>query len=360
MKKIISLFTLLLFVSFAFGQIPTGYYNNTSGKTGYVLKTALKTIITNGHTNHSYGSLYTGYQTTDKDLYYENDNSVLDMYSENPAGTDSYFYTHGNRKCGNYNSENDCYNREHLLPQSVFSSASPMKNDIHFVVPSDGYVNGQRSNLPFGEVGSSVLWTSMNGSKKGYNATSGFSGVVFEPIDEFKGDIARCLLYFATRYESQVSSWTYSNVLNGTSNQVYTNWFLNVLLTWNKQDTVSQREIDRNNACYNYQGNRNPFIDHNNFVDSIWGMPTYASIPENRFATLKVFPNPTTTNSVTITCQNNLNSIEVFTILGKKVKEIIRNETGSKLIKIKDLPKGILVIKIKSGEKSVVRKVVVK
>lgn len=359
MKKT-TILILIIFITTGYtSQIPTGYYNNAANKTGYVLKTALKTIITNGHVNHSYGSLYTGYQSSDKDIYYENDNSVLDMYSENPNGTDPYFYTHGNRKCGNYNSEDDCYNREHLMPQSVFNKASPMKNDIHFVVPSDGYVNGQRSNLPFGEVGS-ASWTSMNGSKKGTNTTTGYSGVVFEPIDEFKGDIARCMLYFATRYESQVTGWTYNNVLNGTSNQVYTNWFLNVLLQWNKQDTVSQREIDRNNACYVYQGNRNPFIDHNNYVDSIWGLPNVISIPESVFSTLKVYPNPTLNQSITISNQKNINSVEVYTVLGKKVKEILQNNIEVKKLELVNLPKGILFVKIKSGVREVVKKVIVR
>src|SRR5690606_41593555 len=78
---------------------------------------------------------------------------------------------------------------------SVFNEGSPMSTDGPHVVPTDGYVNGQRSNHPIGKV-SSASWTSTNGSKKGSSAVPGYSGTVFEPIDEFKGDVARVYFYF--------------------------------------------------------------------------------------------------------------------------------------------------------------------
>ena len=270
------LFSLgVLITSIGFAQIPNGYYNTATGS-GYTLKTQLRDIIANGHTNRGYDALYTAYQTSDTDIYYENDNTVLDMYSENINGADSYNYNHGSRKCGNYNSENDCYNREHIFPQGYFNKKDPMKSDIHHVVPSDGYVNGKRSSFPFGEV-SSASWTSNNGSKLGSNTFPGHNGTVFEPIDEFKGDIARMLLYFAVRYENEVTSsgWdahdaSPNNPLDGTNDQVYETWYIKLLYKWHTNDPVSQREIDRNNAGYNFQGNRNPFIDHPEYVQDVW------------------------------------------------------------------------------------------
>lgn len=267
MKTLFSIFTLISSLVL-FAQIPSNYYNDAQGLTGFALKSELHTIITNGHSDQGYNALYMGYETTDSDNYYENDGSVLDMYSENPTGTDPYFYTHGINTCGNYNSENDCYNREHIVPQSVFGSASPMKNDIHFVVPSDGYVNGRRSNYAFGEV-SNPSWTSMNGSKVGSNTHGSYTGTVFEPIDEFKGDIARMLFYFATRYETQVDSWSHS-MFNGTEDVVFSEWFLDLILEWHYNDPVSQREIDRNENSYDFQGNANPFISHPEWVTNIW------------------------------------------------------------------------------------------
>ena len=255
-------------------QIPSNYYDTATG-TGYTLKTQLYNIVSTGHVDQGYGALYTAYQTTHNDDYYENDDSVLDFYSENPSGTDSYFYTHGNRQCGSYDSENDCYNREHLFPQGFFDQNYPMRSDVHHVIPSDGYVNNRRSNYQFGEV-SSPTWTSNNGSKVGPNTFGSYSGTVFEPIDEFKGDIARALLYFAVRYENNWndSGWDphtdNNNPLNGTSDQFYEDWYIDLLLDWHANDPVVQAEIDRNNAAYNFQGNANPFVDHPEFVNMIW------------------------------------------------------------------------------------------
>ena len=264
---------LLFSVANIFAQIPTGYYDGTAGLTGAALKTKLSQIITSGHQTKSYDNLYNGYPSTDSDNYYEKDGSVLDMYSENPTGADPYVYQHGVKKCGNYNKEGDCYNREHIVPQSFFGSASPMVSDIHHIPPTDGKVNGMRSNYPFGVV-TSPTFTSRNGSKLGNNTTAGYSGVVFEPIDAFKGDIARMVFYFVTRYESKLSSFSTGNMLGGSAYPGLQNWELQVLLAWNAADPVSQREIDRNNAAYAYQGNRNPYIDNPSFVNLVWGGST--------------------------------------------------------------------------------------
>lgn len=259
---------LLLFSAIGFAQIPSGYYNTATG-TGYTLKTQLYNII-KGHTDNGYAGLYTTYQTSDVDNFYENDGTVLDMYSENPSGTDPYNYSTGStQRCGNYSAEGDCYNREHIIPQSVFNEQSPMVADAHFITPTDGKVNGMRSNYPHGTV-ASATYTSQNGSKLGSSSVSGYSGTVFEPVNAFKGDIARMYFYFATRYENTVAGYSYA-MFNGSSNQVFTTAFLNVLLAWHAQDPVSAREIARNNAIYARQNNRNPFIDHPEYVNQIWG-----------------------------------------------------------------------------------------
>jgi endonuclease I/chitodextrinase len=274
-RTLLSFLMSFAFIS-AFAQIPAGYYDGTAGLTGAALKTQLKQIITNGHVDHGYNGLWTGYQTTDRDNIamsgYENDNTILDIYSENPNGTDPYTFTYGSGQCGTYNSEGDCYNREHVVPQSLFSSNSPMVADIHFIRPTDGKVNGMRSNYPYGKVGS-TSYTSQNGSKLGTSVSPGYSGTVFEPIDAFKGDIARMILYFVTRYESQLSGFSTGNMLGGSAFPGLQTWELNQLLAWNTMDPVSATEIARNNASYVYQGNRNPYIDHPEYVAQIWGTP---------------------------------------------------------------------------------------
>ena len=210
MKKIYSLLALLLF-SIGFAQIPAGYYDTATG-TGYTLKTQLYNII-KGHNDQGYAGLYTTYATSDIDIYFENNGTMLDMYTENPAGPDNCEYTYGVNQDDGSGGTAECqkYNREHIIPQSVFSSATPMYSDAHFVVPSDKYVNAQRGNYPFGVVNTGASFqTYSNGSKRGQNLNSGYSagytGTIFEPIDEFKGDIARMYFYFATRYENEVTT----------------------------------------------------------------------------------------------------------------------------------------------------------
>ncbi|QBJ86256.1 T9SS C-terminal target domain-containing protein [Chryseobacterium gleum] len=267
MKKII-LFSL--FAGLAHAQAPAGYYNSANGLSGAALKTELSNIITNGHVDKGYNGLWTGYKTTDIDKDYENDGTILDIYSERPSGADPYNYTPGADQCGTYSTEGNCYNREHIVPQSLFNQASPMVADIHFIRATDGKVNGMRSNYPFGKVGS-ASFTSQNGSKLGTSASSGYSGTVFEPIDEFKGDVARMIFYFVTRYQSKLSTFSSGNMLGSSAFPGLQTWELNVLLAWHNQDPVSQAEIKRNNASYAFQGNRNPFIDNPNYVNLIWG-----------------------------------------------------------------------------------------
>lgn len=264
------LLTAFLISFYAFSQIPTGYYATATG-TGYTLKTQLYNKI-KGHSDKGYAGLWTTYSTSDRDKQYENDNSIIDIYSERPTTTDPYVYTYGTSQCGTYSVEGNCYNREHIIPQSVFNSASPMVADAHFIPPTDGKVNGMRSNYPHGKV-ATASWTSLNGSKLGTSATTGYVGTVFEPIDEFKGDVARMYFYFATRYENTVAGYSYE-MFNGTSNQVFTTAFRDVLLQWHNQDPVSAREIARNNAIYARQLNRNPYIDHPEYVGMIWGGTT--------------------------------------------------------------------------------------
>ena len=254
----------------------TGYYASANGLTGYALKSELHNII-DGHNARGYSALWTFYDANSRDVYFENDGTILDIYSENPSGSDPYSYTSTSDQCGSYSGEGSCYNREHSFPRSWFGgSREPMNSDVHHIFASDGYVNGRRSSYPYGEVGS-ASYTSQNGSKLGSAANGlGYSGTVFEPVDEFKGDLARAYFYMATRYEDVIAGWetnsTHSDaVLNGSSNQVFETWFLNMLLNWHTNDPVSQMEIDRNDAAHSYQGNRNPFIDHPELVNAIWG-----------------------------------------------------------------------------------------
>lgn len=270
---------LSLLYTFALAQVPDGYYSSAEGKSGAELKTALYNII-KGHTDFGYGGLYTTYVTSDN-IVIDGQNRVYDMYSFKADGTAPYYFTNlasSSQQCGgSYSAEGDCYNREHTMPQSWFNEASPMKNDAHHVVPTDGKVNGIRSNYPHAEVGTAST-TTKNGSKLGSCSTSGYSGTVFEPIDEFKGDFARMYLYMATRYEDLIDGWSgngsASSILAGNKYPAYKAWYVALLLKWNEQDPVSSKEQVRNEAIYDRQGNRNPFIDNPDYAEMIWGSGT--------------------------------------------------------------------------------------
>lgn len=252
----------------------TAYYASADGLTGLALKTELYNIIKD-HSSQTYADIWTFIGSNSLDSYYEEDGTILDMYSENPSTSETYNYTAVTDQCGNASGEGDCYNREHSFPSSWFDAAYPMYTDIHHIFGTDGYVNNRRSNYPYGEVGSST-WVSENGSLLGTSTdTLGYTGTVFEPIDEFKGDFARAYFYMATRYQDVISTWSTNSdnadaVLDGSADYVYEDWVITMLKTWNENDPVSQKELDRNEAAYEFQGNRNPFIDHPEYIDEIW------------------------------------------------------------------------------------------
>jgi endonuclease I len=256
-------FSLLCGPFLSYGQIPSGYYNSAAGLNGQALQTALHDII-DGHSVKSYDYLWTAFQTTDVNA----SDKVWDMYS-------NCTFTFVTDQCGNYANECDCYNREHSFPASWFNDASPMYTDLFHLVPTDGKVNGLRDNNAFGET-SSPTTTTGNGSKVGPCSYPGYTGIIFEPIDEYKGDFARNYFYMATRYADIIAGWenNQSNsdaVLDGTSYPAYEEWFLEMIMEWHTNDPVSTKEINRNNAVYAIQNNRNPYIDHPEYVALVWG-----------------------------------------------------------------------------------------
>lgn len=345
MKKFTTLLLGFLF-SMTFAQAPPTYYDGTTGLTGAALKTKLSSIITAGAIDNGYNGLYNGYPTTDKDHYYENDGSVLDMYSENPTGTDPYNYQHGVKKCGNYSVEGDCYNREHVVPQSFFNSNAPMVSDIHFIRPTDGKVNGMRSNYPFGMV-TNPSFTSKNGTKVGPSTSPGYSGSVCEPINEFKGDIARMIFYFVTRYESRLSGFSSGGMLGNTTYPGLTSWEKDVLVSWAAQDPVSLTEIERNNASYVFQKNRNPFIDHPEWVNAIWGSGLSTNDVNTVENKLFVSPNPVRNGELQLSGSNldQIKKVQIYSMEGKLIQTVNQDFKTSGKIILKNAVKGIYILK---------------
>lgn len=226
-------------------------------KTGATLKSSLATLI-NPHTAGTYKGLWTSYKTTDVD----SNGKIIDMYS-------NYHWTPVSAQCGSYSVEGDCYNREHTIPQSIFGEASPMVCDLFHVYPTDGKVNGTRSNYPHGNV-TTASYTSGNGSKLGTGTNNyNYTSTVFEPIDEYKGDFARTYFYFVTCYQSRMSGYSFDTFAKNTYPSL-AKWAINVYLDWNDKDPVSEKETKRNEAVYKIQNNRNPFIDCSKLAHQIW------------------------------------------------------------------------------------------
>lgn len=239
-----------------------GYYNNALNKKGQALLTALYGIVS-GHTNVGYDGLWDVFDDADTNSggYY------IDLYSNYDKFTRA-------KKCGNYSNIGDCVNREHSFPKSWWnSSGKPTQySDAYHLYPTDGYVNNQRSNFPFGECANGTRLK--NGQyygkgKLGASTFSGYSETVFEPDDEYKGDFARSYFYMATAYNNIFGSW--SGDMLASSFPYFSNWALNLLLKWHRQDPVSDKERTRNNYVCAWQGNRNPYIDHPELVEHIWG-----------------------------------------------------------------------------------------
>ena len=238
---------------------PGDYYGSIDdSKSGSALKTDLHNLIKITKAGWDYSGLWTAYRTTDK----RDNGTVWDIYSDQTQ------YKFGTNQCGNYSVEGDCYNREHMIPQSVFSKNSPMVSDIHHVYPSDGKVNGMRSDYPHGIV-TSASYTSNDGYKLGTGPTTG-AQKVFEPKDVYKGDIARIYFYFVTCYQDKISSWSFEAFSGNDLDTTY----LDIYLKWAIDDPVSNKEVVRNQAAYVGQKNRNPFVDHPEYACKIWGDKT--------------------------------------------------------------------------------------
>lgn len=261
-KLIISIFSLCIAVFSGSAAAPAGYYKSCEGKTGKQLLSALYNVI-GSHTTVSYDGLWEVFKTSDV----RDNGSVWDMYSTKE-------WVVGQQKCGNYKLVGDCINREHSFPKSWFNDAKPMYSDAFHLYPTDGKVNGQRSNYPYGECSGGTTLPA-NGSVKalgklGKSTFPGYSSIVFEPVDEYKGDFARSYFYMAACYFDKIAGWN-SDMLARNNYPAFSSWALNLLLKWHRQDPVSKKETDRNDAVYAHQRNRNPFIDHPELVEYIWG-----------------------------------------------------------------------------------------
>lgn len=324
------------------------------------VKTALTALIDDHqvipYTDVSF-DIWDSHFTTDLRMNDEGERLIIwDMYGDNPSGQEVYEYIAGEDK--DFGEEIELeglyYNREHSFPKSWWGGdrETDQYSDIHYVVPVDKVVNTIRSNFPYGET-DDVIRQTTNGSKLGFSSVEGYTREVFEPIDEYKGDVARMHLYVATRYGPEAAAWKREDsrgqlILSGEENSFFVDWYLNLLLKWHRQDPVSPKEIDRNNAVFTIQGNRNPFIDHPEYADLIWGNEEGLSCDmvtdvEDVKSTieLSIQPNPVDHEFV-INASDRIDRIRLYDLNGRRVLESENRTT----ISVENLDKGIYIVQL--------------
>ena len=365
MKKITSII-LLFSVVFSFSQngAPASpYYNGSNWTlTGSNLKDALATKITNTQTNFlSYSQTDEALAILDRDPSDATQTNVLLIYgfSSNLCPTSSTDDKDHRRRDSSFQDDGTAsaclYNREHTFPKALGNpdlGTSGPGADLHHLRAADKKRNADRDNDKF-----------FNGSGNSFE-----TGTNWYPGDEWKGDIARMMMFMYLRYGSQCLP---TAVGVGTPVASDAN-MIDLFLQWNADDPVSQFEDNRNtylgNASNTYgQGNRNPFIDNPYLATVIWGGP----IAQNRWpaifldaptfdlaSAITVYPNPSS-DIVTISTEIALDEIDIITINGQVLQQIKKPVMSNNNYTISNLPKGFYFVKIYSNSNSVTKKVLI-
>lgn len=329
---------------------PTGYYNSIENLAGASLKQTIQNIIANPAEVrvHTYSEVYDIITVADQNP--ANNNQVWLIYTEAPRSK-------LDRQVGS--SIVGKWNREHIYPQSRGNYGSGIDYDL----PPDGFNNWFPTNAD--DIGAGftdahhirVVDGQENSSRnnKDYGPLD-YNGPSGSTANSWKGDVARALFYMAVRYNGL--SLVNGNPADSTIGQLGD---LATLLAWNQLDPADDFEMNRNNYIYTWQHNRNPFIDHPNLADYIWGANAgqvwNSSLKTNDFDKLQVvmYPNPAN-DFVDFFGIDGVGVVEIYNTLGEKVltKEFA-NETRIQL----DLASGVYLTKITSGSKSVTKKLVI-
>ena len=242
------------------------HYASCKGKTGETLFKELQSVSKKGFHNMTYEALYQNYKITD----IRPDGTICDIYSN---------FTKYKPGAGSGNKEEgDGYNREHSTPKSWWGGEpekSQQGSDAFIVYPSDCYVNAKRSNFCFGEVGTIDYASKNSYSLLGKSKLPGYSGKVFEPNDQWKGDLARSAFYALVAWSGSYG-WTVGDgkyIYSGSLSKNFglTDYARELYVRWAHEDPVDEWEKQRNTRVQSVQGNRNPFIDHPEYIDAIWG-----------------------------------------------------------------------------------------
>jgi len=335
-KKTLLTIILLGFVAMnSYSQIPPGYYNGTEGLFGEELKAALHDII-DDHDEPSYSDL--------RDY-------ILPESDEDPENSDNVIllYTGRSQDKGTFGGGINEWNREHTWAKSHgdFGNNPPCGTDAHMVRPTDVSVNADRGNKDFDEGGQQ------------HQEASGcyYTEYTWEPRDEVKGDVARMILYMDVRYEGDNGELDLTAVDAVNTAPAPEHGRLSTLFDWHENDPPDAFEINRNNVVFSYQGNRNPFVDHPEFVYEIWGES--ASIVEKEQVLNPIcYPNPVISN-LHVVFKSPLSGKVSYTVYNLHGLELYSGQFDASeegIINCTIFPDGIYVLKLlheQSGTNSV-------
>ena len=317
MKLFVALAIAMSFAFCALSQMPQYYQTISDSDTGFVLKQQLSDLIITTHTNPiSYTpGVWNVLERADRDL--EDTTKVLLIYGfdDSDASTvNDRSRLISLRQTGS--SSVGRWNREHVFPKSLGTpdlGTAGAGSDAHHIRAADGQFNSTRNNRPF-TAGSG------NASTIGSN--------FFYPGDEWKGDVARMMMYQYLRYPTQCNPRAVGDDYISVS---HFDDMIDLFIIWHEEDPVSEFEQQRNNVIYQTQGNRNPFIDEPNYATRIWGPASSASglsIDEGTHNPFRIYPNPAgnyifisseKTTSYSVSIQNTM---EQLVYEGENVSEI--------------------------------------
>lgn len=351
MKKIILSFILGVITHQAVAQeaIPAYYNGIDFSLNGTALKAVLASRITSTHTNAlAYSEIWNALKIVDQNP--EDSSQVLLIYGH--PGVTSGQYSRVRSKNDNGGNTGD-WNREHTYAKSLGTPALGETGpgaDAHHLRASDVQWNNARGNNKFAA-----------GS-----GNSGPSGSGWYPGDEWKGDVARMMMYMYLRYGTQCLP---ANVGVGSTAST-PDGMIDLFLQWNAEDPVSQVEIQRNeymdsNGTY-AQGNRNPFIDNPFLATKIWGGP----VAEDRWNLLSthdlqplefgLYPNPSNNNTIYVSTKEYVDEISIYSLDGKLIRHIKKPEFSGTEYRIDQLNSGFYIIQLKSDSKQSTKKFLIK
>lgn len=327
---------------------PDGYYDSIDALAGDALVQALQDIIADPSIvrAQTYSDIIDILKEADQSPL--NSNQVWLVYTEQQRPKLD-FQTSGGSNEG-------LWNREHTYPRSrggfndieydqvadgidIFTTTKAdslrhANSDAHALRAADGPENSSRGNQDYGE----------------YSGPTGNQG-------SFYGDVARSIFFLTIRYNGlDVVSGNPANTTVGALGD------LDILLDWHRNDPPDDYEMNRNNVIYNWQFNRNPFIDMPDLVEYIWGTnvgeqwTNPLGVEDNELSDMTIYPNPSS-GAITITAPQETGKVFLFDTLGREVYKD-NFQSGSPIIH--NLPSGVYIVKVKTSTTATTRKLIVR